>query len=99
MHLFKKAMIIISLSIVGALGYHFQKQEKLDNYFVEQFTIDYLIQSSRNEKHCHGDIFEKAVKDMTNKGYSQDEIYQIMVKGFDKATLILAQQNATTYLG
>lgn len=98
MHFLKKAIIIVSIALIGLWGYHYQKQEKLDNYFIEQFTIDYLIQSSRNEKHCHGEIFEKALKEMTHKGYSQDQIYQIIVKGFDKANLILAQQNTTEYL-
>lgn len=99
MNFLKKSILCLTIAIVGILGFKWQKKEKLDNYFVEQFTIDYLIQSSRNEKNCHGEIFEKALKDMESKGYTQDEIYTIMVKGFDKASLILAQQNTDEYLG
>jgi hypothetical protein len=99
MHFLKKALIVLGIALIGLVGYQFQKKEKLDNYFIEQFTMDYLIQSSRNEKNCHGEIFEKAVKDMERKGYSQDQIYKSMVKGFDKANTILQQQSQDQYLG
>lgn len=84
---------------MGFFGNQWQKKQKLDNYFVEQFTADYLVQSSRSETNCHGEIFEKALKDMQTQGYSQDQIYAIMVKGFDQANAILAQQQSSTYLG
>lgn len=99
MHFLKKTIILLAITFLGFLGFKWQKKQNLDNYFVEQFTADYLVQSSRNEANCHGEIFEKALKDMQEKGYSQDQIYSIMVKGFDKASLILSQQNTDKYLG
>ena len=97
MNLFQKVILSCVFAIMGVFAYKWQKQEKLNDYFVEQFTIDYLIQSSRNEKNCHGEVFEKALADMKTKGYSQDEIYKIMTRGFDKANLILAQQQSDKF--
>jgi len=91
-----KVLIFILLavaSIGGYVGHQWEKNRKLDEYFIEQFTADWLTQVTRNEPHQHGEIFENAHKKMQEMGYNPQEIHAIMVKGFDRGHAILAQQS------
>lgn len=89
--------ILIAVALIGGYaGHAWEKSRKLDDYFIEQFALDWLTQVTRNEKGHHGEIFEKAEAQMKEQGYNPSEIKEIMVKGFDRGNAILAQQQKSS---
>lgn len=89
-----KTLIISSLllSLTGFIGFKWDQKIKLEEYFVEQFALDWLTQVTRGEKNAHGEIFEKAEQEMKKLGYNPYEIQKIMIKGFDRGNSIIAAQ-------
>lgn len=85
MKLIKVIISILIMTTFGFIAYKWDKKRKLDTYFIEQFALDRQTQISRNEA-GHGELFEKALQQMEKEHYNPQEIYDIMVKGFDKAS-------------
>jgi len=81
------------LGIAGFIGYKWDQKIKLEEYFIEQFALDWLKQVTRGEKNAHGEIFEKAEQEMKKMGYNPLEIQEIMIKGFDRGNSIIAAQS------
>jgi hypothetical protein len=75
-------LLILALSYAG---YRWDKSRNLDNYYVDQFCLDWELQASKGDRLHNGPIIEEATREMKELGYDPYEIQQIMFKGFDKA--------------
>ena len=94
-----KILLVFVLAISAAFSaYKWDKKRKLDNYFIEQFALDRQTQLLKNDS-GHGEIFEKALKQIQEENYNPQEIYDIMVKGFDKGNTLIQNTQDTDSLG
>lgn len=82
MNILLSCLLILALSYAG---YRWDKSRKLDNYFVDQFCLDWQLQAAKGDRSHDGPIIEEATREMRELGYNPYEIQQIMFKGFDKA--------------
>jgi len=86
--------ILMGFALLGTGFYKWDQARKLDNYFINQFALDYQTQVNHKER-GHGEIFEKALEEMKQQGYNPYQIQEIMVQGFDKANQKLLAQAQT----
>lgn len=92
MKFIKNSIVFLSVLAIFYVGYSWDKSTKLDDYFAEQFSLDWELQVLKGDPGHEGPIFKQAYEEMKELGYNPYEIQQIIFKGFDRGNVKLRKQ-------